>query len=106
MIGGTSGVGRAVALGFAADGADVVASSRTEERVAETAADLRALGAETAEVTCDVTDRESLVRLRDAATAALGGVDVLVNSPSDVARQSLADATEDEWARVFDVQLW
>jgi NAD(P)-dependent dehydrogenase (short-subunit alcohol dehydrogenase family) len=105
VIGGTSGIGRAVALGFAADGADVVASSRTDERVAETAAELRDLGAETTEVTCDVTDRESLVRLRDAATEALGGVDVLVNSPSYIARQSLADATEAEWARVFDVQL-
>jgi NAD(P)-dependent dehydrogenase (short-subunit alcohol dehydrogenase family) len=105
VIGGTSGIGRALARGFAADGADVVATSRSADSVAETAADLRELGAETVEVTCDVTDRESLVALRDATIDALGGIDVLVTSQSAIARSSLADATEAEWQTVFDVQL-
>jgi len=105
VIGGTSGIGQALARGFAADGADVVATSRTEERVAETAADLRDLGAETVEVTCDVTDRESIVAMRDAVIDELGGVDVLVTSQSYIARSTLSDGTEEEWQRVFDVQL-
>jgi len=105
VIGGTSGIGRALAHGFAADGADVVASSRSEDDVAETAAELRELGAKTVERTCDVTDRESLVALRDATVDALGGVDVLVTSQSYIARANLDDGTEDEWRRVFDVQL-
>lgn len=105
VIGGTSGIGRAIALAFAADGADVVASSRTPERVAETADELRDLGAETTEVTCDVTDCASLEALCDAATETFGGVDVLVNSPSAIARKGLLDATEAEWQHVFDVQL-
>lgn len=79
-----SGIGRGIALGFAADGADVVASSRTESSVADTAAELRDLGAETAEFTCDVTDRPSLKRLRDGVVDELGGVDVLVNSPTEI----------------------
>ncbi|MFB6101486.1 MAG: SDR family NAD(P)-dependent oxidoreductase [Haloplanus sp.] len=105
VIGGTSGIGRALALGFAADGADVVATSRTASDVAATAERLREHGAETVEMTCDVTDRETLVALRDAVIDALGGVDVLINSQSYIARSSLSDGTEEEWQRVFDVQL-
>jgi len=105
VIGGTSGIGRALAKGFAADGADVVATSRSADSVAETAADLRELGAETVEVTCDVTDRESLAAARDATIDALGSVDVLVTSQSYISRAGLDDCTESDWDAVFDVQL-
>ncbi|WP_251343613.1 SDR family NAD(P)-dependent oxidoreductase [Haloplanus halophilus] len=105
VIGGTSGIGRAIARGFAADGANVAATSRTADAVAETAAELRDLGAETVEATCDVTDRGSIVACRDAVVDDLGGVDVLVNSQSYVSRASLSDGDEEDWQRVFDVQL-
>ncbi|WP_458186963.1 SDR family NAD(P)-dependent oxidoreductase [Haladaptatus sp. NG-WS-4] len=105
VIGGTSGIGRGIARAFAADGADVVATSRTPERVAETAEELRDLGGETVEATCDVTDRDSLLALRDAAFEDFGGVDVLVNSPSAIARAGLRELSEAEWRHVLDVQL-
>ncbi|WP_251330895.1 SDR family NAD(P)-dependent oxidoreductase [Haloplanus pelagicus] len=105
VIGGTSGIGRALARGFAADGADVVATSRTEAAVADTAAELRDLGAETVEVTSDVTDRESIAALRETVVDGLGGVDVLVNSQSTISRTALSDGTEEDWQHVFDVQL-
>lgn len=105
VIGGTSGIGEAIALGFAEDGADVIASSRTETKVADTAAALRERGAETSEVTCDVTDRASLEALREAVVEAFGGVDILVTSASAIARKRVATATETEWAHTLDVQL-
>ena len=105
VVGGTSGIGRGIARAFAADGADVVATSRTPERVAEVAEELRDLGAETVEATCDVADRESLEALRDAAFDRFGDVDVLVNSPSAIARAGLRDLTEEEWAHVLEIQL-
>ncbi|QLG27328.1 SDR family oxidoreductase [Halorarum halophilum] len=105
VVGGTSGIGRAIARAFAADGADVVASSRTEERVEETTAELRSLEASSVAVTCDVTDRDSLVALYEATADEFGGVDVLVNSPSAIARRGLLDVTEEEWASVLGVQL-
>ena len=105
VIGGTSGIGRAIALGFAAEGADVVAASRTREHVERTAEEIRDRGASTVEVTCDATDRESIRSLRDEALDAFGGVDTLVYSPSYIARQGAADATDNEWRRVFDVHL-
>jgi len=105
VIGATSGIGRAIALGFAAEGADVVATSRSGDRVERTAAEIRERGAETIEVTCDATDRDDVEALRDAAVEAFGDVDVLVYSPSYIARQSVLDCSEAEWDRVFDVQL-
>lgn len=105
VIGGTSGIGRAIAVGFAAEGADVVASSRTRDAVEETAADIRAEGAETVVQTCDVTDRSSLVELRERVVDELGGVDVLVTSQSAIARDPIRSVSEDDWGHVVDVQL-
>lgn len=106
VVGGTSGFGHAIARGFAADGAEaVVATGRSVDAVAETAAEIEELGATTLERTCDVTDRNSLVGLRDAAVDAFGGVDVVVNSAGAIARASLREVTEDEWDRVLSVQL-
>lgn len=105
VVGATSGIGRAIALGFAEEGADVVATSRSAERVERTASELRERGAETIERTCDATDRSDVTALRDAVIDAFGGVDVLVYSPSYIARETVLDVTEEQWDDVFDVQL-
>jgi len=105
VVGATSGIGRAIALGFAAEGANVVATSRSADRVERTAAEIRERGAETIEVTCDATDRDDVEALREATVEAFGDVDVLVYSPSYIARESVLDLNEAEWDRVFDVQL-
>ncbi len=105
VIGGTSGIGRGIARAFAAEGADVAATSRTEERVEETAEELEGLGAEVVRETCDVTDRASLRALRDCTVEAFGGVDILVNSPSAIARKGVLEVSDEEWETVFDVQL-
>lgn len=105
VVGATSGIGRAIALGFAEEGADVIATSRSPERVERTAAELRDRGAETVEVTCDATDRDDVIELRDVAIDAFGGVDVLVYSPSSIVRAGVMDVTEAQWDDVFDVQL-
>ncbi len=105
VIGATSGIGRAIALGFASDGADVVAASRSKESVERTAAEIRERGADTLEITCDATDRDDVIELRDAAIEEFGGVDVLVYSPSYIAREGVLDVSEGDWDAVFDVQL-
>jgi NAD(P)-dependent dehydrogenase (short-subunit alcohol dehydrogenase family) len=106
VIGGTSGIGRAIALGFAADGAEaVVATSRTPERVERAAGEVRERGAGSLELTCDVTDTDSLEALADGVVETFGSVDVLVNSPSAIARKAVQDVDEDEWQHVLDVQL-
>lgn len=105
VIGGTSGIGEAIALSFASDGADVVATSRTEEKVADTAEKLRERGAETIEVTTDVKSREDIDATRDATLEAFGSVDVLVTSASAIARTSVLETSEEDWQHVVDVQL-
>lgn len=105
VIGGTSGIGRAIALGFAEEGADVVATSRRESAVEATADELRSRGADTLEVTCDVTDRESVQTLREATSDRFDEVDVLVNSAGAVARKHITEVEETEWDAVMDTVL-
>ena len=105
VVGGTSGIGQAIAYGFASEGADVVATSRSQEKVDETAETLRDLGAETVNVTCDVTDPESLERVRDRTVEALGGVDIVVASQGAISRASVEDISDADWDFVTDVAL-
>jgi len=105
VVGGTSGIGRAISVALATEGANVVPTSRSEERVADAAEAVRDCGSEALAVTCDVTNRESLEALADAAVDRFGTVDVLVNSPGAIARAAVTDVTDDEWERVLDVQL-
>lgn len=105
VVGGTSGIGRAIAEDFASAGADVVATSRSEEKVRETTEELRSRGAKTTATTCDVTDRDSIERLYDVAADVLSGVDVLVNSAGSVAQESITEISEADWNRDVEVCL-
>ncbi len=104
-MGGTSGLGRAIAIGLAKAGLDVVATSRSPEGVAETAAEIEALGRSTLRVASDVASRDSLVSLRDAVVAKFGKVDVLVNAAGMTKREPTLDVTEETWNRILDVNL-
>jgi NAD(P)-dependent dehydrogenase (short-subunit alcohol dehydrogenase family) len=105
VIGGTSGIGRAIARAFAEDGADVIATSRSAESVAEMAAELRSDDVTTAEVTCDIRERDSIKQLHDVATDTFGGVDVLVNSAGAADHAPLQEMTESQWEEGIDVFL-
>lgn len=105
VVGGTSGIGQAIALGFASEGADVIATSRSEEKVETTATALEERGATTARVTCDVTEQATLERVRETATEELGGIDVVVVSQGAISRQTVLGIEADDWDRVTDVAL-
>lgn len=103
VVGGTSGIGKALALGFARAGADVVATSRTG--CAEMAAEIRALGRRTVECCSDVRDRASLETLRQRVLGEFGKVDVLVNSAGITRKQPTVEVSDEEWDSIFDVNL-
>ncbi|WP_224337651.1 SDR family NAD(P)-dependent oxidoreductase [Haloprofundus halobius] len=105
VIGGTSGIGQAIALGFASEGADVVATSRTESAVSSTADDIEELGANTARITCDVTARQSLDAVRETVVEEFGGIDVVVASQGAISRETVLGIEDDEWNFVTDVAL-
>ena len=105
VTGGTTGLGREIALGFAAAGADVVASSRTKERVDAVAAEIEALGRRTLREVCDVLDRASIQRLHDAVIEAFGKVDILVNAAGMATKAPTLDESEAEWSKIIDTNL-
>src|SRR5436190_10174777 len=80
VIGGTSGLGRAIALGLAESGASVVPTGRRQELAEEVSSAVRALGRDTLSVSVDVAKRESIDALRDAVLKQFGQIDILVNA--------------------------
>ena len=105
VMGGTTGLGRAIALGLAEAGADVVASSRRLEQVERTAAEIEALGPRTLRVTSDVAQRASVQSLHDAVMHAFGRVDILVNAAGITIKAPALDLGEAGWQRVMNTNL-
>ena len=105
VLGGTSGIGRAIALGMAAAGADVVASARRRAEVDATADAIEAAGRRTLRVASDVTDRPSLEALRDATLKAFGNVDILVNCAGKTKRTPTLDVDEATWNDIMNTNL-
>jgi NAD(P)-dependent dehydrogenase (short-subunit alcohol dehydrogenase family) len=105
VVGGTAGIGRALSLGLAEAGADVVALSRTAESVEAVAHEIEARGRSTLRATADVTDRPSLERARDAVLGAFGKIDVLVNCAGRIKRTKIVDLPEEEWNAIVETNL-
>jgi NAD(P)-dependent dehydrogenase (short-subunit alcohol dehydrogenase family) len=105
VVGGTSGIGRALALGLAEAGADVVASARRADRVAEVAGEIEARGRRTLRHACDVGQRASLEALRDATLAAFGKIDILVNCAGKTKRTPTLELGEAEWNDILETNL-
>ena len=105
VVGGTSGIGRAIALGLAEAGADVIASARGADNLETTAAEIEARGRRTLRVRSDVADRGSLEALRDAVLAGFGRVDILVNCAGRTQRTPTLDVGEAEWNGILDTNL-
>jgi NAD(P)-dependent dehydrogenase (short-subunit alcohol dehydrogenase family) len=105
VVGGSSGIGKAIALGLAQAGADVVASARGRDRVSEVASQIESLGQRSMRVTCDVTDRNSLENLRKECLRAFRKVDILVNAAGTTKRSPTLDFSETDWNQILDTNL-
>lgn len=105
VVGGTSGIGRAIAHGLAEAGADVVATGRRQALVDEVGGEIEALGRRTARIPVDVGDRASLVALRDGVAAQLGPTDILVNCAGRTKRSPTLDVDEADWAAILETNL-
>jgi NAD(P)-dependent dehydrogenase (short-subunit alcohol dehydrogenase family) len=105
VVGGSSGIGKTIALGLAQAGADVVASARRIELVKSLADEIESLGRRSLRVTCDVADRASLDELLKACLTAFGKVDILVNAAGITKRARTLDFPEEDWNRIIDTNL-
>ncbi|MGA2848660.1 MAG: glucose 1-dehydrogenase [Terracidiphilus sp.] len=105
VTGGTSGIGRAMSLGLADAGADVIATARRQQQVDETAAEIEARGRQTLRLTSDVCDRASLEALLAAALDHIGKVDILINCAGRIKRTPTITQPEEEWTGILDTNL-
>jgi NAD(P)-dependent dehydrogenase (short-subunit alcohol dehydrogenase family) len=105
VVGATSGLGKAIAIGLAAHGADVVPTGRRPAHVEEVCGEIEAAGKRTMRQTTDVTDRQSIDVLRDAVLARFGRIDILVNAAGYTSRQPAVEIEEEKLAGIFDTNL-
>src|SRR5690349_4872745 len=105
VIGGTSGIGRAIALALADAGADVIATSRRREQVDAVAQEIEARGRRTLRLKSDVNDRESLAALCEAGVQAFSKIDILVNSAGKNKRAPTIDFSEEDWNDILLTNL-
>jgi NAD(P)-dependent dehydrogenase (short-subunit alcohol dehydrogenase family) len=105
VIGGTSGIGRAIAVGLAEQGADVVPTGRRASHVEQVCAAIEKLGRRTLRQETDVRERQSIDALRDAILREFGRVDILVNAAGFTFRQPTIKLCEDQFSSIFDTNL-
>lgn len=105
VVGGSSGIGQAIALGLAEAGADVVPSARREAEVQQVVEKITGLGRRSLACTSDVRDRASLQALHDRVLAEFGKVDILVNAAGVTMKTPTVEVSEEEWERIVDTNL-
>jgi NAD(P)-dependent dehydrogenase (short-subunit alcohol dehydrogenase family) len=105
VVGGTSGLGRAIAVGLARAGARTVPSGRRGELVREVCEEITQGGGRAFARTVDVCERDSVNLLRDAVLERFGAVDILVNAAGRTARTPTAEVSEEEWEAIMDTNL-
>jgi NAD(P)-dependent dehydrogenase (short-subunit alcohol dehydrogenase family) len=106
VTGGSRSIGRAIALGLARAGADVVVNYRRDRSAAEhTAAEIRALGRRAAVVQGDTAVAADVDRLVAEAVEALGQIDLLVNNAGVLKRTPVLEIAESEWDFILDTNL-
>jgi NAD(P)-dependent dehydrogenase (short-subunit alcohol dehydrogenase family) len=105
LIGGTSGIGRAIAHGLAEAGADVVTTSRRMEQVEAAATEIEERGRRTLRLASDVSDRASLQRVLEESVRVFGKVDILVNCAGRTKRGPTLDFTEEDWNTIMETNL-
>jgi NAD(P)-dependent dehydrogenase (short-subunit alcohol dehydrogenase family) len=103
VIGGTSGIGRAIGLALAEAGADVVPTGRRQALVDSACAEVCSRGRRTLAMTVDVLQRCAIERLRDRVLAELGQVDILVNAAGAILKKPAVEVTDGEWDAIINV---
>jgi NAD(P)-dependent dehydrogenase (short-subunit alcohol dehydrogenase family) len=106
ITGGSKGLGKAMARGFAEAGSDVVIASRHEDELEATAAEIRSgTGVRVGHVVADMTRREDVRRLADSSLAEMGHVDILVNNAGSNTPQPIDEILDEDWDRLVELNL-
>lgn len=105
VTGGTAGIGKAIALHFAKEGANVAIFGTNQERGNQVADELSSLGAESLFKAVDVSSTQEVQKAIDEIIAKWGSIEVLINNAGIVRDGLLMRMSEEDWDRVIDVNL-
>ncbi len=105
VIGGTSGLGRELAIGLAEAGAHVIPTGRRAPMVEEVCTAIEKAGVRTLRHACDVGSRESIDSFRDAVLSEFSQIDILVNAAGRIFRKPIVNVTEQEWDDLMNVNV-
>ncbi len=105
VTGGAQGIGRAVALGLAREGANIVVADLQAEKAKAVAEEARAAGVESLAVETDVSKENSVKNLAEQTLNRFGHVDILVNDAGIFPQARVVEMAEEDWDRVIDVNL-
>jgi NAD(P)-dependent dehydrogenase (short-subunit alcohol dehydrogenase family) len=105
VIGGTSGIGLALAHGLALAGANVVPTGRRAENVRSAAAAVQALGRRSLVSTCDITDKDSLENLLQSVCSEFGSVQILVNCAGRTKRAPSLEFEDGDWEAILETNV-
>ena len=106
VTGGSKGLGKAMARGYAEAGADVIISSRHQDELDAALAEItEGLDVRGLTGVADMTDREAVRRLAETALSEMGRVDVLVNNAGSNVPEEIDEVTDENWDRIIELNL-
>lgn len=105
VTGGSRGIGRAIALALAAEGANVAVSSRTMSDLQEVVSEIKNSGQRSLAVECDVTDADQITKLVDQVVEGLGSIEILVNNAGASGSHKFIDHPDELWDRMLAINL-
>jgi 3-oxoacyl-[acyl-carrier protein] reductase len=105
VTGASRGIGRAIALGLAAEGTRVAIAARNQEQLAETVQEIRASGAGAIGVAADMTRAIDVERLIHETMAAFGGIDILVNNVGGARGSTFVETSDEDFDFTFQLNL-
>jgi 3-oxoacyl-[acyl-carrier protein] reductase len=105
ITGGAQGIGRAIALGMAREGAKVIVADLQAEKANSVADELRRLGSEALGVGVNVADQSSVKQLAETTFDGFGRIDILINDAGIYLKSSVVDMSESDWDRTLDINL-
>jgi NAD(P)-dependent dehydrogenase (short-subunit alcohol dehydrogenase family) len=105
VTGGNSGIGRAIAKAYAKEGAKLILAARRADKLAEVVDEIRAAGGTALPVQTDITQEKDVLALFEAAMAAHGRVNILINNAGTATREAADELPLAQWQKVIDVNL-
>ena len=106
ITGGSRGIGRAIALTCAAEGAHIAFCARNQDGINDTVTEIQARGVQAFGFVADVTESETVERFIHASAEALGGIDIVINNVGGSKGKGLLNSSDEEWKETFDVNIF